>query len=913
MLVVFNNNRSKRFFTKQFNTLGQATFLPQILTIDELISELGGLEIVQNEFLLFELYNIHTELGGPERKYQNFEDFISFGELMMSDFSEIDQYMVDAAEIFDNLHSLKEIGEWDIESTPLTEFQRRYLDFYRSLYQYYVRLREKLASKGQAYGGMAYRMVAETIGEKADKCPYSAVYFVGFNALSRCEAKIIGEYVDRGIGHLLADNDIYYLNPRQEEEAGRFLKEHMERFPELKPKGPSHFETCPKDITIVDCPENILQCNYTGQLLASHPEWLTPKEAESTAVVLADEKMLIPTLNALPDIGTPYNVNVTMGYAYADSMVHALMAKLFSLYRQHNSHGYYHSDLIEVLADRFVCLLLKAPTLRRSMEHLMMNANLIRCGSEETVQLLQKTGAEQPEQLVFLFPAETPSPDRCLIIMRQLASLIVNSTFLEQNPKEKQAMGSLAAILDNLDELLTTYPDTVGDISTLEKIYSRIASRHSISLIGEPLMGLQILGMLETRNLDFKRVILLSANEGILPAGRTGNTLIPFFLKTKAGLPTYVEKDSVYAYNFYRLLQRAEEVYLVFSSESEAMGKGEASRFIRQVECELAPTFGIQIHLISIKADTHLTTGIPRQEVKKNSAVMQRLTAMGMNGLSPTSFCDFIDCPQKYYYTRVMKVDKAENIDEDLDASQLGSCIHKVLENVYGAHLGQPLQASILTEALEKLPQLMASAFEEFYSGGRNSEGRNRFLYSVAESQLRHILEQEKASLENGITLTIKAVEQKSALYPIVPGVNLKGTIDRVDVQHGQLRIIDYKTGRVDKKEISYDEANATMPGKWLQLMWYALLYCRNNHLSVNVKSGIYPLRDLRSDVKLASWDCGNNEDPEAITPEKLDRFEELLRTRIADLMDPSIPFRPTPTKEACRYCPVKNFCPSAL
>ena len=913
VLVVFNNNRSKRFFTKQFDTIGQATFLPQIMTIDELISELGGLEIVQNEFLLFELYKIHTELGGTERKYQTFEDFISFGDLMMGDFSEIDQYMVDAAIIFDNLHSLKEIGEWDIEGTPLTDFQRRYLDFYRSLYQYYTRLREKLAGKGKAYSGMAYRMVAETIGEKADGCPYGAIYFVGFNALSRCEAKIIGEYVNRGIGHLLADNDIYYLEPSQEEEAGRFLKEHMERFPELKPSGPSHFETCPKEITIVDCPENILQCNYAGQLLATHPEWLTPKEAESTAVVLADEKLLIPTLNALPDIGTGYNVNVTMGYAYADSMVHALMAKLFSLYRQHDGRGYYHSDLVEVLADRFVCRLLEAPTLRRNMERLMRNGNLIRCSGERTIQLLKDAGVGQPGQLAFLFPNETPSPDGCLALMRQLAAVIVNSTLLEKNPKERQAMGSLAEILDNLGELLSTYPDTVGDVGTLEKIYSRIASRHSISLIGEPLKGLQILGMLETRNLDFKHVVLLSANEGILPAGRTGNTLIPFFLKTKAGLPTYVEKDSVYAYNFYRLLQRAEDVYLVYSSESEAMGKGEASRFIRQVECELAPTFGIKVHHVSVKADTSLAAGVPRKEVAKTAAVMQRLAAMGEHGLSPTSFCDFIDCPLKYYYTRVMMVDEIENVDEDIDASQLGSCIHKVLENIYGAHLGSPLQASLLAQALDELPQLMASAFEELYSSGRNSEGRNRFLFSVAESQLRHTLEKEKSALEKGETLIVRAVEQKSELHPIVPGVNLKGTIDRVDEQQGQLRIIDYKTGRVDKKEIVYNDDSAPMPGKWLQLMWYALLYCRNNHLSVNVKSGIYPLRDLRSDVKLAAWDCGDNEAPEVITPKKLDRFEELLREKIAELMDPSRPFLPTPTKEACRYCPVKTFCPSAL
>ena len=912
VLVVFNNNRSKRFFTKQFDTIGQATFLPQIMTIDELISQLGGLEIVANEFLLFELYRIHVELGGTERKYQTFEDFISFGDLMMSDFSEIDQYMVDAEEIFDNLHALKEIGEWDIEGTQLTEFQRRYLDFYRSLYQYYVRLREKLASKGQAYSGMAYRTVAENIEEKAADCPYSAIYFVGFNAMSRCEERIIGEYVRRGIGHLLTDSDIYYLEPAQEEEAGRFLKKHMEDFPELKPEGPSHFATCKKEITVVECPENILQCQFAGQLLAEHPGWLTPQEAESTAVVLADEKLLIPTLNALPDIGQTYNVNVTMGYAYADSMVHALVEKLFSLYRQHSPRGYYHNDLVEVLSDHFVCQLLEAPNLRRHMERVMRADSLIRCNNGEIKTLLEKCKVAEPEIVGFLFPDETPTPEACLTLLSQTAKAIVGSGSLEENPKEKLSMGSLAEILDNLEQLLATYPDTVGDIATLEKIYSRIATRHSISLIGDPLMGLQVLGVLETRNLDFKRVILLSTNEGILPAGLTGNTLIPLFLKTQQGLPTYVEKDSVYAYNFYRLLQRAEEVYLLYSSESESMGKGEASRFIGQVECELAPMFGIKVHHITVKADTRLADGSPRQEVAKTPAIMQRLAAMGEHGLSPTSFCNYIDCPLKYYYSRVLKVDEAESIDEDLDASQLGSSIHKVLEKIYGEHLDQPLKAEVLSKALDELPSLMADAFEKLYSGGRNTEGRNRFLYSVAESQLRHILEQEKSRLERGEKLVVKAVEKETDLYPITPEVNLKGTIDRVDELNGRLRIIDYKTGRLEKKEITYSDEESTMPGKWLQLMWYALLYCREQHPASPVLSGIYPLRNLRSDVNVATWHRDDGAPSEAITLDRLDRFEELLREKVEELMNPDIPFFPTPTKEACRYCPVKEFCPSS-
>lgn len=907
VLVVFNNNRSKRFFTKQFDSLGKATFLPKVMTIDELITELGGLEIVANEFLLFELYKIHEELGGTERKYQTFEEFISFGDLMMGDFSEIDQYMVDARAIFDNLHALKHIGEWDIEGSSLTEFQRKYLEFYRSLYQYYDRLHQRLLNKGQAYGGMAYREVAEKIGILADRCPYDALYFVGFNALSKCEERIIGEYVRRGIGHLLTDNDIYFLEPHQE--AGFFLEKHMEDFPELRPIGPSRFETCRKQITLVDCPENILQCKFAGQLLSEHAEWLDPNEAESTAVVLADEKLLIPTLNALPDTHENYSVNITMGYAYADSMIHATATKLFSLYRQHTAKGYYHSDLTEVLSDRFICQLLDSPNLRRSTEFFLRSGNHIRCNGDEIMTLLEKSSVKNAAFITPFFPDDTPTPDGCLALLRLLATTLTNSDLLEKNRKEKQALGSLAEILDNLEELQRTYPGTIKNIETLEKIYSRLAIRHSISLIGEPLSGLQILGMLETRNLDFKRVILLSANEGILPAGRGGNTLIPLYLKEVFGMPTYVEKDSVYAHHFYRLLQRAEEVYLVFSSESDGMGKGEASRFLRQVEYELAPRFNIPIRKIAVKADTRLTDTQEPQPTKKDDLVMRRLEEMGRNGLSPTSFCDYMECPLKYYYSRVLQVKEVENIDEDLDAAQLGDCIHEVLEKTYAPHLGQPLQASVVKEALEHLPELMDAAFKKLYSGGRNTEGRNRFLYSVAETQLRHILEQELARLNRGERLTIAGVEMEIKGYPVTEKVNLKGKIDRVDILNDCLRIIDYKTGRLEKTEITYTDGDETIPGKWLQLMWYALLYCRTHKPAVPVMSGIYPLRNLRSDVKMASWKSADWDNSEAITPEKLDRFETLLRDRIAELMNPAVDFFPTPSKSACQFCPARSFC----
>ncbi len=902
VLVIFNNRRSSLFFKRQFSGAGRPVFLPQTMVIDDFVARLGGLEIIVNEFLLFELYQIHIELGGEKRKYQTFEEFIPFGELMIGDFSEIDRYMVPAKDIFDNLHSLKAIGEWDIEKKHLSERQEEYLKFYRSLYDYYDKLRTRLFAEHKAYGGMAYRHVAEHIEDLAKDCPYTAIYFIGFNALSACERAIIREYTLRGIGHLLTDADTYYLRPEQE--AGHFLRLHMKEFPELVPQPPSHFEQ-PKDITIVECPENILQCKYAGQLLSQRPELINDKELESTAIVLADESLLVPTLNALPDASFDYSVNISMGYAYTDSVTHALILKLLSLYRRHNDRGYYHLDLVEVLADRHIGRLLGIDDLRHKTERFLEHDNRIRCSGDETVRFVGN------DTLAFLFPDHSVEPSECLAILRELTTLMVRGELLERNKKEKQAVASLTEVLNFMATLMERY-NHITNIDTFEKIYTRIAQRHTIDLIGEPLSGLQILGMLETRNLDFKRVILLSANEGVLPAGRGGNTLIPHELKVHFHLPTYQEKDSVYAYHFYRLLQRADEIYLLYNSETEAQGKGEASRFIRQIEGEMAEHYPVSIKHVVVSTDGKLLQGRPSDRREKTPAVMQRLNAMADQGLSPTSFASYLDCPMKYYYTRVMRIEENRGLDESLDASQLGDCVHNVLQTIFQADAFNPRPIARLQETLGDLHRLMQEQFDTLYHHGRSSEGRNQFTFAVAETQVRHILEKELAMLKQGHTIQIVATEQDITPYTLATTpegqpVRIKGKVDRIDYLDGVLRIIDYKTGKVEDRDIHYSDKKQ-MPGKWLQLMWYALIYCRAEGLSVPVRSGIYPLRNTLSDVKLAQWNGESD-----ITPAMLAEFEERLRASVTELMTPTQPFLPTPGSPNCDYCPARAFCPHAV
>ena len=911
VLVVFNNRRSLRFFQRQFTTLGRTMFLPRTMAIDDLVADLGGLKIVPNEFLLFELYSIHVELEGDNRKYKTFDEFIAFGDLMMGDFSELDQYCVDAADLFGNLHDLKSIGEWDIESAELTTFQRDYLHFYRSLYEYYRRLHERLLSQGKAYSGMAYREVADHIAEMED-IPWDAVYFVGFNALSECERRIIGEYVHRGVGHLLTDGDTYFLQPEQE--AGHFLRKHGGEFPEIVPTGPSLFSQGDRHITIVECPENVLQCKLTGRLLNDHPAWLAMNEQENTAVVLADESLMLPCLSALPE--GDYNVNISLGFAFCDTGMHLLACRLLALWRNADQRGFHHSDLLAVLSDRHISRLLGIMDLRRRTSRFLHDGNIIRCKGSDILAFLGN------DTLADLFPDTPTTVDAWLGMMRRTVAAIVESKILETNKKELQAAGSLVEILDYLGELQQAY-SYITDLTTLEKIFLRIAQRHQIPLIGEPLSGLQIMGMLETRNLDFRRVILLSVGEGILPASRSNSSLIPFELKRQFGLPTYQEKDAVYAYNFYHLLLRAEEVYLVYNSETEAMGKGEPSRFIRQVEHELAPRFGIKVHHMVVNNNEPPIEGGGKDSMVgvKDAAVMQRLGELAHRGFAPTIFADYLECPLRYYYLRVLGISQENDLEEDLDASQLGTAIHNVLRDIYEPCLGHAVDAAHLRRALDELPQYMQREFKHLFLHGRTAEGRNHYLHAVAEAQLKRMLQKEITLIEQGHTIEIVGLEKELGPLDLGDGINLKGKADRIDRFDGRLRIIDYKTGSLQDNEIAYTSTpnrngEVIVPGKWFQLMCYALLYADGCKLTVrssgswasadNLTAGIYPLRNLQSDVRLATWDGQAD-----ITPAMLADFRAMLTDRCRELMDSSTPFLATNKKEHCRYCDVRTFCPS--
>lgn len=913
--VVFNNNRSGLFLTHQFQKIHQGTFfLPQIMSIDNFVSKLSHQEIIPKEFLLFELYSVHNQLNDSPLKFSTFEEFMPIGEMMLNDFSEIDLYLQDAEQIFGNLFDLKSIEQWEVDSPELTQGQRNYLAFYKSLFLYYSTLKSNLAKKHKAFSGMAYRNVAEHIDSMANRINYKKIYFVGFNVLSKSESTIVEYFVKMGLGELITDGDAYYFND-DKQEAGRLLKKLHKSFP-LKDPYENHFEKGEKKITLVSCPEKVAQAKYAGKVLQEISNKGTDGNSmqssiyEDTAVILADEKMLIPVLNSLPE--SVETANITMGFPFNQSDMFDLGVALISLYDRMRGHQFYHADIINVLSSSILSKLLGVSNMRLILLNEFSRKKVIRA-ELETIKSVMKKSVVDFSSVEFLFSpsGENPPAEEILAIFDKLARVIHSSECLKNNVKEKEALACFLNITNHLNEIQEEY-HYINNLTVLKKIFQRLSQRHNLSFYGEPLSGLQILGMLEARNLDFKRVILLSTNEEKIPSGKSPNTLIPYSLKCHFGIPTYEDRDAIYAHHFYRLIQRAEEVYLIYSTETTDGAHDEPSRFITQIKEELCPQYAnIQLIEKALSIDNNPCRTTPTESVEKDEYILKRLEEINKKGFSASALNNYRSCPMRYFYSNILSISENEDIEENLDNSELGTCIHNSLQTIYSSAPKGVVTQEFLEQKLKECKEIVKQNLDSMITNGNTNEGFNHFMYQIATYQTESFLKQEIEFLKKGNQLKINYQEGKPMLEfemsreievtmadNSTKTLKIHGFADRIDSVNGKTRVVDYKTGKVEGKDLKInskknDYYTAEYPDKLFQLALYKWMFNEEG-----ISSGIIPLKDAKTYYLEGQLDNITNND-----------FEESLQGLLAELMNPEIPFVTRPGKENCKYCPMISLC----
>ncbi|AUP79610.1 PD-(D/E)XK nuclease family protein [Flavivirga eckloniae] len=893
LTFVLPSKRAGLFLKHQLSKVAKKTiFSPKIISIEEFVEDLSLLKSISNTELLFEFYNTYVKLTNSNEA-DSFESFSKWAQILLQDFNEIDRYLIPQKNIFDYLSAIQDLNHWSLENNQ-TDFVKNYLSFWNKLINYYTQFTEQLINKKIGYQGLIYREAAKNLPSYIKNNPEKQHVFLGFNALNTSEITIIQELLKNNLAKTYWDIDSVFIN-NQKHDAALFTRQHKTNWSFFK-NNPFNWITTnyskEKNISVFGVPKNIGQAKYIGTLLNSLQK--NNQSLQNTAVVLGDEDLLIPVLNSLPT--TIEALNITMGFPLKSIPIASLFESLFHLHKT-PSNILYYKDVITIISHQFIRPLLYVKDVdyaTKIIETIDAN-NLVYLTTERLKQLATNCN----DVIDLLFSNWNKSVDTALKNCNQLILHIKN--FLDGNKASNllslEYLFRFNELFNELSRLNTAYHH-IKDISTLYSVYKELLSSETLDFQGEPLQGLQIMGMLESRVLDFETVIISSVNEGILPSGKTNNSFIPFDVKIENNLPTYKEKDAVYTYHFYRLLQRAKNVYILYNTEADVLTGGEKSRFITQLELEEIHDINHQIiapHVPIIKTTPNV--------IDKTPSIINELKTVAQKGLSPSSLTNYIRNPIDFYYQKVLKIKEHDNVEETVAANTLGTVVHNTLEDFYKPLVGTFISVERIKKLKTRIVKTVTHHFTDVYKEGDITKGKNLIIFEIAKRYVSNFLDLEIENLKAGNQIKIIAIEADNRVVIDIPElgfpVTITGKVDRVDECNGITRIIDYKTGRVEQSsvEIVDWEAITTDYSKYsksFQVLTYAYMMQLSNKIQLPVEAGIISFKNLNKGfLKFSKKDkAGAYAKKDAlITQETINNFSKELKQLILEICDPNIPF----------------------
>lgn len=924
--IILPNQRSGVFLRKYFaQHIDKNIFLPEIYTMEDFVEKYSELSVQDSLATFFELYEVHKEIKGDE--VESLDEFIGVAQIMLSDFNEVDLHLVDSQMIFDYLKDVKTLEQWEPGKKDLTEFEKRYIEFYSSLAKYHSMLREKLLKKSLAYKGLAYRYFCEKIDDIV--LPFDKFWFVGFSALTKAEETIISIFKKQGKVVFAWDADKYYLN-NNINEAGDPLRKYFKKWGSPDEQWiEDNYNAKDKDISVYGVPGNVSQVKLVGQFI---DKLLKEKDFDQskTAVVLADELLLQPLLNSLPENIAPYNV--TMGLPMGNTPLFDFIKVFFNLHQYpykigrnkekgENITGFHYKDVIKVISHPYFFHLygddnkLKddSPILRINQE------NKVFFKEADLNMLFEKMGFENYETYSPLWADWHNNVDNAIDSLHWLLN-ILRKKFVEKSSENKSLLDleyiyHFSKVLNVIRKYKEEY-HSINSVSIIQRIFSQLVNRLKLSFRGEPLQGIQVMGMLETRLLDFENIILLSVNEDFLPGNSGGNSFIPYDVKKNLSMPLQREKDMVVSYHFYRLLQRAKKVSLIYNSNVGEFFSGEKSRYINQLHFELPKynnSFKVKEKIVNITPDLSGMSQVIK--VKKTAAVMDSVLQKAKRGFSPSSLNRYRICPLKFYLESVLNIMEDDEVEETIDARTLGNVVHATLEELYLPFVGRVVTETNIKQFLIDYIKIVEKQFREKYTANEVSSGKNFVIYNVSKLWVKKYLEQEldyvKRLQEGNKVLTIIGVEQELNKELVFPSSNdvirFRGFADRVDKVGDTLRIIDYKTGFVKEDALRFSSweklFNDTSQDKSFQLMMYAWFY-KDKKDAGKIEPSIISFRNLAKGALTLK-----PKKEKHLSEEIINQFDEYFIDWIKEILDPDIDFVQTDVEENCKFCNFKNTC----
>lgn len=933
--IVFPNKRAGLFFNEHLAAQSdRPIWSPAILSISDLFRQLSGQKAGDPIRLVCELYKVFCE---ETQSQETLDDFYFWGELLISDFDDVDKNLVDADKLFSNLQDLRNLMDgYDFldqeqeEAIQLffqnfsierrTELKDKFISLWDKLGTIYRRYQENLSAAGIAYEGMLYRNVIEQMN--TDQLKYDQYVFAGFNVLNKVETKLFELLKEADKALFYWDYDIFYTRPEKKKsekeskhEAGEFINRNLRVFPNELPE--VYFDSFrkPKKIRYISASTENAQARFL-------PEWIrttSSREEKENAVILCNEALLLPVLHSIPQ--EVKNVNITMGFPLAQtpvfSFIKAAMELQTSGYRTDSGRFTYES----------VSTILKHPYTRRLSQK-----------AEKLERDLTKTNRfypfpselKQDDFLANLFTPQNGIKELC----QYLNGLIEQISILYRQESEyddifnqlyRESLFKSHLVLTRIYTLIES-GELVVRSDTFKRLVTKILLSSNIPFHGEPAIGMQVMGVLETRNLDFRNLVMLSLNEGQLPKTGGESSFIPYNLRKAFGMTTIEHKNAVYAYYFYRLIQRAENITLLYNTSSDGLNRGEWSRFMLQLLVE-SPHEITREYLEAMQSPQ----GTNQIQIEKTPEVMARLfrsydqSLPGSVILSPSALNAYLDCRLRFYYRYIARLKTPDEVSAEIDSALFGTIFHLAAQLAYTDLTvnGKMIRREDLERLLRndvKLQSYVDAAFkEELFKVASDEKPEynglqlinSKVIVSYLKQLLRNDLQYapfEMVAMEQRVEEKVTIATEKGPLT-----IRLGGTIDRMDAKEDTLRIVDYKTGGSPKTPSSIEQLFTPAeerPNYIFQTFLYAAIMSRKQ--SLKVAPALLYIHRAASESYSPVVEMGEPRKPKIPVNNFAffeDEFRERLQALLEEIYSEKELFTQTEDLKKCTYCDFRSIC----
>ena len=938
---VFPNRRSMVFFSKFLCEAVRGNvpvIAPQMLTINDLFYKVAGLFSSDRVRLLVELYECYKSLNP---KAETLDEFVFWGDIILADFNDVDKYLIDPAQLFTNLTDYKSIQETFEFLTPgqkkaieafISHFSDRsghltvdlntdnpnvkvrFLQIWNLLLPLYNSFRESLRCKGMAYEGMVYRDLVDRLKAESAEGVFGSVFksntefvFVGLNALSESEKMLLRKLKISGMAQFCWDWSGDMIQDPQNR-SSYFMKDNVLEFPQVAQwdtEGVKH-----PQINVVSVSSSVGQAKRLPDILKSVAENRYSGDMSAIgadcAVVLPDENLLRPILNSIPE--DIKDINVTMGLPMTGSLLCALMsdiasAQLNAVHRK-GITLFYHKQVWDIFSNEVFRTVADEPTLtkvaaiRKEARHYIPEEEFLASPLLSVIfrPVLIDTKVASLEQIHAF-------ADYLKEVLRFLASMIADDTALSLELEfAREYYRSVNILQENRLEVLP---------STYVKLLKQLLSAVSVPFKGEPLKGLQIMGPLEMRALDFRDLIIMSANEGTFPRRNVSSSFVPPELRKGFGMPTYEYQDAVWAYYFYRMISRAETVWMLVDSRTEGLKSGEESRYIKQLEYH----FGVPIKRYVVKYDNMKTAQV--SEIDKTEEDVQ---VIKNTSLSATTIQNYLACPAKFYYSTVKGLKAEEEVSESLDYGMFGTIFHEAMRLLYSDGDGKtPLKyvtkdyiKSWISRESEIKKMVKSLIMKEM--NAIDVSGRNLVVADVIVNYVKKTLSRDLELLMESGCPHFVVLDLEGKMQGVFFGQKFKGYIDRLDsLKEGEVRVVDYKTGKVLENDENIDDSNAEMiadmifdpaakerPKIALQFFIYDMLLSGDSRVKgMDIANSVYSTAHLFSQPPVIRQ----------LNKKFYAAMSAHLEKLLGEMYDVDVPFRRTEDEGVCSYCDFKMIC----